>query len=193
MTPEEKLEAAILANVPAEALVLDVGSGMAQYHAALLGESAPRVDQLVLLDAHAPYLGERAQRFAKEIELSRVVLLHGEALAVLRTVDDECLDVVMAIDFVEHLVLDDAIRVVNEMKRALKPGGKLLVFVPEGNHPQDKDHFQSGGDFWQTHRSTWYLDDVRNFLHIPMVERWEGFHAGTPGKDENALWCVWEK
>jgi SAM-dependent methyltransferase len=195
VSPEAYLEARILAEVPAESLVLDVGAGMAKYHEALLGVVAPRVDQLVLLDAHAPYLAERATCFAQEIEANRVMLLHGEALPVLRTIDDTCLDVALAIDFLEHLAMDAALSVMDEMKRIVKPGGKVVVFVPEGDHPQDKDHFNSGGDHWQTHRSKWEWFNLVVSLGMEneAVERWPDFHAGTPGKDEGALWGVWTK
>ena len=178
----------LLAEIPTGSKVLDVGCGMSGY----LTEMQSIAD-LHLLDAHLPYL-QRAPL------LRPAPMFVGTAQTILPLFGDKVFDVATAFDMPEHLSPYDAVNTINEMRRIAK---KVVLFIPEGNHPQTEDYFKVGGDFWQTHRSTWNLRDYG--LEVSAVdgqsptqviygtgwkiERWEGFHS-VEGKDPNALFIV---
>lgn len=175
----DTLHARILAEIPSGSSVLDVGAGLAKYHGILINQGC----KLTLLDAHKPYLDERAARFPG------ATIICGEALSELRTFPvGTIFDVILGIDFLEHLSRPDAESVIREMKYL---GRRIVLFVPEGNHPQEKDHYEMGGDHWQTHRGVWYAEDLE---HVGFtVERWVDFHrwAADRGCDPGALWATW--
>lgn len=177
MTGERYLHRRILDEVRDDATVLDVGAGMAKYHDALVRKTR----WVTMLDAHKPYLDDRARRYG-----DRVCIIHDDALVWMGANYERRFDVVLGIDVVEHLQWSEAIALI-EWMRVL--GRKVVLFIPEGDHPQRTDAHGMGGDHWQTHRSTWYGDSPG--LEAFKVERWPSFHAGTPDKDPGALWCVW--
>lgn len=172
----------LIEEIPRGASVLDVGAGLAKYHSILLDRGC----KLSLLDAHQPYLDERRSRWPD------IDILCQEAYLGLQEVHrlDLRWDIILGIDFLEHLELFHAYNVVDRMKRV---GGKVILFVPEGNHPQEVDHYRMGGDHWQTHRSTWKAEDLEALGFE--VERWVDFHrwAKDRGCDPGALWATWRK
>lgn len=178
----------LLAEIPKGASVLDVGAGLAKYHPLLIDHGC----KLTLVDAHKPYLDERRERFGDRVEI-----IHGDALDLLgswafseapQTV--RTWDVVLGIDFMEHLAANAARFLI---ENAQVVGRKVILFVPEGNHPQDTDHYHMGGDHWQTHRSTWTAPDLEALGFT--VERWLDFHrwAKDRGADPGALWATWSR
>ena len=177
MTAEKtsKLYNTIVGFVPRGATVIDVGAGMAAYHPHLLAKTR----QLVLLDAYQPYLD-------KGPLLAHAVC--GDAHELLPAFADGQFDVALGIDFVEHLELGRAFKVIEDMQRI---ANTVALFVPEGSHPQSADLYGMGGDHWQTHRSSWSAGDLEHFGFT--VERWPDFHASSPGKDPGALWCTWRR
>lgn len=182
------LHGRLLSEIPNGASVLDVGAGLAKYHELI---SPPRTSKLTLVDAHEPYLQERKARFPREHADLTMASIHGEALSVLRGLPVGAhFDVILGIDFIEHLSRPDAISLVGEMKYL---ASKVILFTPEGNHPQDTDHYGLGGDHWQTHRSTWRAEDFEALGFE--TERWVDFHrwAADRGCDPGALWAVWGK
>lgn len=174
------LHGRLLEAVPRRASVLDVGAGLAKYHALLVKNE----NRLTLLDAHLPYLEDRAANFPT------AMLIHGEALAELRKMNDGAFDVALAIDFIEHLNAVDAAVVSHHLQRVAR---KVVLFVPEGNHPQTTDGYNMGGDHWQTHRSSWDAGGLERFGYT--VERWVDFHtwAKSKGCDAGALWATWSR
>lgn len=173
----------LIEEIPAGSSVLDVGAGLAKYHPILIDRGC----ELTLIDAHKPYLDERAARWPGKLNI-----LHGEASSALweAAKRGEQYDIVLGIDFIEHLRSNAAEAVITEM-RSLALFGKVILFVPEGNHPQEVDHYGLGGDHWQTHRSTWHAEDLERLGFT--VERWVDFHrwAADRGCDPGALWATW--
>lgn len=167
----------VLAEVYPGSDVLDVGSGFgfAGYLPGLLA----RAGRLVLLDAHLPYL------IAKPPPEAAIAVV-GEARKVLPVFGDRAFHVAFGIDFIEHLTLEDALVVVEGMKRV---ASKVVLFVPEGEHPQTKDVYGLGGDRWQTHRRTWHPMDLEALGFA--VERWPDFHKHETGKAPGAMFAVW--
>ena len=75
-------------------------------------------------DAEGVDLSEDAIAFCRERGLEQVKLGAGEALPY----DDGTFDLVTALDVVEHM--DDDLAGLREMRRVLRPGGRVLLFVP---------------------------------------------------------------
>jgi len=75
-------------------------------------------------DAEGVDVSEDALAFCRERGLANVKLGAAEALPY----DDGTFDLVTALDVVEHL--DDDLAGLREMRRVLRPGGRVLLFVP---------------------------------------------------------------
>jgi SAM-dependent methyltransferase len=75
-------------------------------------------------DAEGVDISEDALQFCRERGLSNVKLGAAEALPY----EDGAFDLVTALDVVEHL--DDDVGGLREMRRVLRPGGRVLIFVP---------------------------------------------------------------
>jgi SAM-dependent methyltransferase len=75
-------------------------------------------------DAEGVDLSEDALAFCRERGLEKVKLGAAEKLPY----DDGTFDLVTALDVVEHL--DDDLAGLREMRRVLRPGGRVLLFVP---------------------------------------------------------------
>jgi cyclopropane fatty-acyl-phospholipid synthase-like methyltransferase len=169
-------------EIPPGSTVLDVGAGLAKYHQMLIDRGC----KLTLVDAHKPYLDERRSRWPQ------IETINDKAENALwdAEVKSRRWDVVLGIDFVEHLDQRNAQYVIEHMEAV---ASKVILFVPEGNHPQDKDHYEMGGDHWQTHRSIWQAADLEALGFT--VERWLDFHvwAKDRGVDPGALWAAWRR
>ena len=75
-------------------------------------------------DAEGVDVSEDALAFCRERGLEKVKLGEGEALPY----EDGTFDLVTALDVVEHM--DDDLAGLREMRRVLRPGGRVLLFVP---------------------------------------------------------------
>jgi SAM-dependent methyltransferase len=75
-------------------------------------------------DAEGVDISEDALRFCRERGLEKVKLGAGEELPY----ESGTFDLVTAFDVVEHM--DDELVGLGEMRRVLRPGGKVLLFVP---------------------------------------------------------------
>lgn len=73
---------------------------------------------------------------------------------------DETFDVVLAIDFLEHIDQKKNIQLMEEIYRILKPGGRLVFEVPstDGNNQGafcDPTH----NSFWNIYKFKYFMDD----------------------------------
>ena len=75
-------------------------------------------------DAEGVDISEDALAFCRERGLDKVKLGAGEELPY----DDDTFDLITALDVVEHM--DDDLAGLREMRRVLRPGGRVLLFVP---------------------------------------------------------------
>lgn len=75
-------------------------------------------------DAEGVDVSEDALAFCRERGLDKVRLGAGEELPY----EDATFDLVTALDVVEHM--DDDLAGLSEMRRVLRPGGRVLLFVP---------------------------------------------------------------
>lgn len=98
--------------------VLDVGCGRGEWLQVLreAGIEATGIDNNRILI-----------RNCKELNLD---VIEADALAYLRSVNDQTFSVITAIHFAEHLSLPDLIRFLDEAARTLKPQGLLILETP---------------------------------------------------------------
>ena len=59
----------------------------------------------------------------------------GDLMQTLREATDASLDVVIAFDVIEHFTKAELIPLVDEVQRVLKPGGRWVIHVPNGESP----------------------------------------------------------
>ena len=130
--------------------VLDVGCGVGTYTAAFLRET-PHV-------------------FGVEIERERALEARGRAAGVVQSPGerlpfaDAAFDVVFSHEVLEHVADDRACAA--EMVRVVRPGGRIVVFVPNRLYP-----FETHGIFWRGRYRfgnaplvNWLPDRLRNRL-----------------------------
>jgi 2-polyprenyl-3-methyl-5-hydroxy-6-metoxy-1,4-benzoquinol methylase len=170
---------------PKGSTVLDVGSGMAIYHKFLHAWTG---GELALLDAHLPYMVEHRPP-------EGIPLVIGDMMVTLPMLMGGVFDAVTCIDVIEHLEKRDAFLAIEQMKRIAPV---VCVLTPNDVHPQshdpymDRDGNSLKGDHWQTHRSTWYRQDLESAGFE--VELWENFHrVAGHGKSPHALWGTWKR
>lgn len=124
--------------------VLENGCGVGMYVERL----APTAGEIIGLE----YDFERAaQAYANTASLTSAQILSaaGEALPF----PGEAFDLILSHEVLEH-VQDDR-QAVREMVRALRPGGRMVVFVPNRGYP-----FETHGIYWRGHY---------RFGNIPLV------------------------
>lgn len=121
--------------------ILDIGCGIGNY----LKYTNPR-QKVTAIEPHAPYI-EKAKEAAPWAEIKNTDGLSYFSAA------DEKFDLILLIDVVEHLEEDDGLRLISE---AIKHcSGIVFAQIPIGNHEQTEDEWNMGGEYWQTHRTTW--------------------------------------
>ncbi len=108
--------------------VLDVGCGIGMYTAAFLRET-PHVFGVEIEHGRAVEARERA---------AGIVQAPGERLPF----PDAAFDVVFSHEVLEHVADDRAC--VGELVRVVRPGGRIIIFVPNRLYP-----FETHGIFWR--------------------------------------------
>lgn len=164
--------------------VVDLGAGLGAYHDSLVAAAA----HVTMVDAFEPYLDNRRRRYGW-----RTTVVHSTIEDFLQAGPLSRWDLLLALDVVEHMVHDDGRDLLSAIPRL---ADRAIIFIPEGKHPQTTDVYGMGGDYWQTHRSVWYAEDLEKWhfsgyesQHGFAVERWTGFHAGNPCP--NAIFATW--
>jgi SAM-dependent methyltransferase len=78
--------------------------------------------------------GSPAQVAAAE-KLGIAGIRHGELMGALHETPEASLDAVVLFDVLEHLTRDEILDAVDAIHKALKPGGRLILHVPNGASP----------------------------------------------------------
>ena len=128
MYGEASSVAALLALLPSEWVVADLGCGTGWATAML----APNVKQVIGVDGSAAMLKAAKKRTA---DLQNVDLRRGELEAL--PIDDASCDAALLLLVLTYA--DDAQKVLSEMSRILKPGGRAVVM---DLLPHDRDDFR---------------------------------------------------
>ena len=98
---------------------------------------------------------------------------------------ENSVDAICFFDVIEHFPKEDAIDLLSQAETIAKKS--IVLFIPVGSHPQEKDDRGMGNDYYQTHRSTWYPEDIEKLgYNVVFIE---DFHK-VIGKDSGAMFCV---
>ncbi len=139
-----------------------------------------------------PYIDSDVDHFNVPV-LKDCVKIHGSVLDYKNLLENYDKDTAMIIDVLEHFDRDVAFKLFEDLKKDFK---KILLMVPCGHFPQDCDHSGFGADEYQTHRSTWKEDDIKE-LNLTEVVLDPNFHSNPElvrlGMDTGCWFCVWEK
>lgn len=71
---------------------------------------------------------------------------------------DDSYDVVLLLDIIEHLVKEDALKLIDRSKRIARR--KVVIWTPNGFLKQSGDAWGFHGDFWQEHRSGFSIQEL---------------------------------
>lgn len=166
----------IFLNTEGSTCVVEFGAGMFEK----LHWVHPSVPKTVGIEVYEPYFNLR------NVPANCTAIL-GNMQDFGRLVKPEDMDTALFVDSLEHLSDEDAYQLISKVKWQFR---KILVFVPEGNHPQTTDAFKMGGDTWQTHRSTWHREDLIDMGFQKVVV--DPVYHNEPNKDRGAIFGVWE-
>ncbi len=146
----QHLNACILVTTADCGSVLELGCGVGDRLAICQGPDR------VGVDVHGKYLKRAHKRWG-----TRLTLIEANAVEFVQGARGrrDTWDGIMLIDFIEHLTPPDAALVLKYCTGILAKH-RVIVFCPVGNCPQEKDTFDMGGEYWQTHRSTWHPEDL---------------------------------
>ena len=68
-------------------------------------------------------------------------------------------DIVLILDVLEHLNKKDSFKLLSDAEKLAKKA--VIIETPLGYIPQNIDIWKLGGDKYQTHRSSWHLEDFK--------------------------------
>jgi ubiquinone/menaquinone biosynthesis C-methylase UbiE/uncharacterized protein YbaR (Trm112 family) len=147
-------------------LVLDLGCGNGKFAV----WNRERVKRILAIDL-APWFGDAAR--------SELPLFRGDIRAL--PFDDGMFDKVYSIDVLEHMTANDIARVLHEVRRTLRPGGRLFVFSNTRERqtlawlmaPQRAlSSWLNTRNFVDTRRDDWRKSD-----HVKAIATFEELHA----------------
>lgn len=75
------------------------------------------------------------QQVAEARHLGIAGINEGDLMETLKTYPNNSLDVVVAFDVIEHFTKDELLPFVDQVNRVLRPGGKWIIHVPNGESP----------------------------------------------------------
>jgi len=145
-------------------------------------------DRLAVVDAPVKVGVEVHRPYVERRKFHDFLMINADARDVTPFFPDESFDAVILVDFIEHLEMGDSVRLIRECQRLASK--RVVAFVPHGLYPQEKDVFGLGGDYWQTHRSTWGVPELADLGFD--VALWDNYH-NVPGTDNKAMFAVWER
>lgn len=100
---------------------------------------------------------------------------------------DNYIECITGIDIIEHFTKEDAVHLIRKCEDIASKC--LIFFIPVGNHPQTKDDRGHGNDHYQTHRSTWYPEDMEKLGYE--VHYYPEWHKNIkPPKEKGAMFCL---
>lgn len=163
------------------ASVLDIGCGIGDY---LQYTNAHQ--RVVAVEPHLPYLEK------SRLRVPWAIFHNTDALTFLQSTDER-FDLVLLIDVVEHLEAEEAQKLVHEAIR--HSCGIVLSLIPIGTHEQRHDAWNLGGEYWQTHRSTWDERSVRElgFSFVQVWKNWYMWEEGKAHKSRDTSLAMWIK
>ncbi len=173
--------APLFAGVPAGASVVECGAGTGLYTLPL----ARAGYSMMAVDLSASSLGELRDAADREGVGGLVECLPGDFRTVARELD-EPVDVVTFIKVLHHFPDHDAMRdAIASAWAALRPGGRLVLFEPNGTSPMWPVVFAARGrTFWRAERNTFLIHARffdRVFAALPGNTTTRGYRYLIPG------------
>jgi glycosyltransferase involved in cell wall biosynthesis len=159
--------------------ILDLGCGIGDYL-----RQTNSSQYVVGVDPHLPYVEKAKDR------VPWATVFNTDGISYLKE-SNEQFDCILLIDVLEHLEPDDAIQLVEEAKKHCK--GIILSQIPIGVHQQHHDAWNMGGEFWQTHRSTWDAETVQQlgFDHVFLWKDYYTWYEEAEHKSQDTSVAVW--
>jgi hypothetical protein len=142
-----RLDEWIKNNTATTTSIVELGAGFF----AKLSAVHPNVQLKIGIEIYKPYIDNATYHDC--------IKIHGSALNYKELLKDYVVDTVMIIDVLEHFDKNVGYELINNLKNDFK---KILLMLPAGTFAQDKDVTGFGGHEYQTHKSYWYIDDIKN-------------------------------
>lgn len=153
---------------------------------------APTVQTKVGIEIWEPYIKSDVDHFGVPV-IQDCVKIHGSILDYKELLKDYDKDTAMIIDVLEHFDKDVAFKLFEDLKSDFN---KIILMVPAGEFPQTEDHSGFEAHEHQTHRSSWYEEDIEK-LGFDEVVLDTMFHANPElianNMDTGCWFCVWTK
>lgn len=145
--------------------ILDVGSGPCYVtrDKRFLGKN------IICLDIHQPYL--------KECKKFGFKTLNIDAKKVSKYFSPGSVDIVLCMDFLEHLKKREALKLLYELEQIARH--QIIIFGPLGYVPADKDEFGRTGNPYRVHRSFWEKEEFERLGY--QCEVLKGYHKDIRG------------
>ena len=136
---------------------------------------------------------ELYEPYIKHAKYHECIKIHGDALNYRDLLKGYNADTVLMVDFLEHLEYETAIRFIKDLKVDFK---KILLMLPVGDFPHNQDITGHGGHEYQTHRSSWYEEDIKklNFTQNKISLPYYNWRNKKPSDnyDSGCYFGVWE-
>lgn len=113
-----------------------------------------------------------------------LIYIKGDMQNFLKIINPKYFDCALFVDSLEHLVKKDAEKLIKSVQEHFR---KILLMIPEGNHPQIGDRP------FQKHLSTWSVKDIikLNFVKekVNLISNFHDFND----KDNGCIFAEWTK
>lgn len=155
-----RLVRTLASSAPRGARVLDVGCGDGR----LLGELASLGVRPLGVDLSEEAVAQARRRGVDAVRAD----VDGGALPI----EDHAFDLVLCLDVLEHLFAPDVLR--DELRRAVAPGGRVVVAVPNGLNLFNRVAFLSGRHLDvmdKAHLASAPFSEHLRFFSLPVLER----------------------
>ncbi|MCX7875603.1 MAG: glycosyltransferase [Melioribacteraceae bacterium] len=155
--------------------ILDIGCGIGDY---LVYTNAKQ--DVTAVEPHLPYIEKSKER------TPWVKYFNEDALSFFSKVNEQY-DLILMIDVVEHLNEDEGFKLIEEAKKHCT--GILFAQIPIGAHPQNEDHWNLNGEYWQTHRTDWDENKIIN-AKFSLYQIWRDWYDWDH-KDKDLAVAIW--
>ena len=164
-------------NTATSNTVLELGAGFF----GRLGEVHPNVTRKIGIEIWEPYIKNSVCHDCEKIL--------GDALEYESLVNISDIDTILLVDIIEHFDPETADLLLTKL---INQFDKVLLMIPEGNHPQTEDVTGYGAHEYQTHRSTWYSENFKKYNPTEILLD-PTFHKDNKLKDTGCLFVTWIK
>ena len=130
------------------------------------------------------------EQVAAALRLGIADIHHGDIIATLRNLPSQSKDCIVAFDVIEHFTRDELIGLVDEVARVLKPEGRWIIHVPNGEGP-----FAGRSRYWDiTHEIAFTRTSLSQLLLASGFDNVSCFEdAPIPhGPTSLMRWILWK-